>query len=96
MKHIKLDDISYLVMRNERDALNMEELNEAWTDYFKDFDYVLGDYAYGKLRLKGFNSKTNKNFKAINDIDKVDEYLEKYCAYQCRYFLISKDNNEGV
>jgi uncharacterized protein YutD len=48
----------------------------------------VGDWAYGKLRLKGFNDKSNKNFKPINDIKNVDNYIKKYCAYGCRYFIL--------
>ena len=60
-------------------------------DYFLPFDYIVGDWAYGKLRLKGFNSKTNANFKDYNDVDKIEEYLNNYCAYGCKYFILSKE-----
>ena len=78
-------------MKNEKNAIDQEILKDKITDYFKNYDYIVGDWAYGKLRLKGFNSKTNRNFKAINDIDKVDEYLKNYCAYQCSYFILAKE-----
>lgn len=81
-------------MKDEKDAIQLDVLEEKVTDYFKNFDYIVGDWAYGKLRLKGFNSKTNSNFKEMNDIDKVEEYLKNYCAYQCRYFILSKENEE--
>ena len=42
------------------------------------------------LRLKGFNDKSNKNFNKINDFSKLDEYLEKNCAYGCKYFVLKK------
>ena len=92
MKYIVIHDQKYLIMKNEKDAIEEEELEKKITEYFDDFDYIVGDWAYGKLRLKGFNSKTNKNFKAINDIDHVDDYLKEYCAPNCRYFILSKVN----
>ena len=88
---ICIRNIKYNVVRNIRDALDVEELTEKLTDYFVKFDYILGDYAYGKLRLKGFNNKENKSFKSYNDISGLDEYIEHYCAYGCRYFVISKE-----
>jgi len=91
MEYITLNNEQYLVMKNVREALNVLELENRFTDYFSSFDYIVGDWAYGKLRLKGFNSKTNPNFKDINDIDKVEEYLEKFCAFQCRYFILGKE-----
>ena len=32
----------------------------------------------------------NKKVNEINNIEKLDEYIEKNCAYGCRYFLIKK------
>ena len=90
MEVIVINNRKYQVMKNERDAINIEELEQKLTDYFDTFDYIVGDIAYNKLRLKGFNSKTNKNFKPINDVDKVEEYIEKECAYGCRWFMISE------
>lgn len=87
---VTINNTEYEIERNVKEAFILEEVQEKLTDYFDDFDYILGDYAYGKLRLKGFNTKENKNFKVYNDITKVDEYLEKNCAYGCHYFLLRK------
>ena len=92
MEIVKLLDQNYLVFRNEKDGFVLEEVEKVITDYFLDYDYILGDWSYGKLRLKGFNSRTNPNFKDINDIDKVDDYLKNYCSYGCKYFILAKDS----
>lgn len=91
--YIEVDNVKYKVIKNVKDALNLEDLKGKITDYFDEFDYILGDYAYDKLRLKGFNEKSNKNFKPINDYGMIDNYINKYCAYGCRYFVISKVND---
>ena len=93
MEVITINNRKYQVLNNYKDAINIEELEEKITEYFDDFDYIVGDIAYGKLRLKGFNSKTNKNFKELNDVDKVDEYIKNNCAYGCRWFMISEIKN---
>ena len=51
----------YKLIKNVRDAYNENDLKESFTEFFLGYDYVLGDYAYGKLRLKGFNKKENKS-----------------------------------
>ena len=81
----------YFIMKNEKDAIDKEELEKKLTEYFDSYDYIVGDWAYGKLRLKGFNSKTNTNFKEINDIDHVEEYLKNFCAPECRHFILSRE-----
>lgn len=87
---ITIDNKKYEVIKNYKDALNEEDLKDKITEYYDSYDYILGDYAYGKVRLKGFNEKNNKNFKPINDYSKVDEYIKNCCAYGCRYFILKR------
>lgn len=90
MKKIKINEKEYEVIKDYKDGLEIESLKEYLTDYFDCYDYILGDWAYGKLRLKGFYDKDNKAKKDINDYSKIDDYIKKYCAYECRYFIIKK------
>lgn len=91
MKFVILEGQKYQVIKDEKNALELEILENRYTDYFKNFDYVVGDFSYGKLRLKGFNEKENPGFKPINDYKKIEKYLEEQCAYQCRYFILKKE-----
>ncbi len=87
---IILDNIKYQIIDNKNNCFNLDELKEKYTDYFYDFDYILGDYAYNKLRLKGFCDPKNKKCNKINDIREKDKYIKELCAYECNYFLIKK------
>ena len=89
---IELENNKYELIKDSRNGYDLEALKEKFTDYFADYDYVVGDWAYGKLRLKGFNEKGSKNYKKLNDISMLDEYIEKYCAYGCKYFVLKKIN----
>lgn len=89
-KKIKIGNITYEVIDNYKDGFNKDDLLNRYTDYFEDYDYILGDYSYGVLRLKGFCDKKNKMFKPINDIKKYKEYVEKECSYECKYFLVKR------
>lgn len=93
---VTIDNKEYEVIKNYRDALDIQDLSGKITDYYDNFDYILGDYAYGKVRLKGFNEKQNKNFNAINDYHKIDDYIKNNCAYDCKHFILKaiKDVDE--
>ena len=84
MKEIILNNTKYLVVKNYNDALDEDALKEKMTEYFENFDYIVGDWAYGKIRLKGFYDSTNKSVKNINDIKNLDDYINNYCAYGCK------------
>ena len=90
MKKIKINDIEYEIIRNDADCIDLDVLKEKITDYFDDFDYIFGDYAYEKVRLKGFHDSKNKKAKSINNINMLDSYIENYCSYGAKVFLIKK------
>ena len=93
MKYIEVNNDNYELIKDYKNGFELEEFLLKCTDYFKDYDYIVGDIAYGKMRLKGFYDKTNKKVKEINNYDKLDEYLEKKCAVDCKYFVVKKINN---
>ncbi len=90
MKKIILDNNEYELIEDNGDCFSESDIKEKYTDYFYEFDYVLGDYAYNKLRLKGFCDKNNKRYNKINDIETKDSYLKNLCAYKCKYFVLKK------
>ena len=90
MKKIVINDISYEIIRNDKDCIDIDELSEKITDYFDDYDYIVGDFAYDKVRLKGYYDSSNKSVKKINDIKYLDDYINDYCSYGARIFVLKK------
>lgn len=90
IKNITLNDIEYEVVKDYKDAIDVDVLKEMFTDYFEMYDYILGDWSYGKLRLKGFCDKNNSKKNKINSYETVDDYIKNYCSYECKYFIIKK------
>lgn len=94
MNKVTINNKAYEIIKNEKDAIDIDVLKDKITDYYDSFDYIVGDYAYGKVRLKGFNDKGNKNFKPINDIANLDKYIQNSCAFGCKWFCIKKESNK--
>ncbi len=90
MKKYKINDFEFELIENYKDGFDLEEIKNKYTDYFDDYDYLIGDWSYGKLRLKGFCDKNNKLINKINDITIKDEYIKNFCSYECRYFVLKK------
>ena len=80
----------YEIVKGEK-YFDKELVDTLLTDYFEPYDYIFGDYAYDKLRLKGYYNSNNRNRNSINDIKDLDDYIKNYCAYGCHYFLLKKN-----
>lgn len=89
---IDVDGKKYKLVKDYKDAFNEEEFLSRFTDYFYDYDYIVGDISYGKLRLKGFNLKNSSGFNSINDYSRLEKYLKENCSYDCKYFILKKEN----
>ncbi len=87
---IKIREKKYNIVEDNGNTIRDANLNDIVTDYYDNFDYIVGDWAYGKVRLKGFYNHNNKYVKNYNDIDKLDDYIKNSCAYGCKYFVLEK------
>lgn len=87
---IEIENNKYNLIENYKDGFDLETVKEKYTDYFNDYDYIIGDWSYGKLRLKGFCTKLNKMCNKINDIKFKDNYIKDLCSYECKYFVLEK------
>lgn len=85
-----INDIKYKIVKNHKQGFDKNEVASKLTDYFWPYDYILGDWAYSKLRLKGFCDKNNEMYNNINDYDKINDYIKHNCAYDCQYFILQK------
>ena len=89
-KTVEIEGIKYEIVTDYREGFQKEDFINRYTDYFTDYDYVVGDWAYGKLRLKGFYEDSNKKANKTNKICNLDKYLEENCAYGCKYFVAKR------
>lgn len=92
MKKIIINNKEYEIIENYNDAIDVEVISSLLTEYFDDFDYVVGDWAYGKLRLKGFYKADNKKVNKNNNIEYIRKYIDEKCAYGCKWFEIKKND----
>ena len=94
MKQYQFGTEKYTLLENYKDGFDKEAVEHLYTDYFEPYDYILGDWSYGKLRLKGFYRSSNAKKKAVNDFSKKEQYIKENCAYDCKYFVLEKKGSE--
>ena len=91
MKEYTFNNIDYVLEKDLDNVFNYEDIKNKVTDYFNEYDFILGDFSYNKVRLKGFFDENNKNVKKINNIKNLDDYLKNYCSFGCKWFLLRKN-----
>ncbi len=89
-KEYEFNNLKYELEKDDHGLFDYEVVKELVTDYFNQYDYIFIDEAYNKIRLKGFCKKTNRIYKKNNNIDTLNDYIENYCAYNCRWCLLKK------
>ena len=47
MKKITINEVEYEIVNDVKEAIDKEVLAEKITEYFDDYDYIVGDWAYG-------------------------------------------------
>ena len=90
MQKVLLENFEWELIEQYKDGYDESALKERYTEYFEPYDYILGDWSYGKLRLKGFCKKINKICNRSNYIKFKDDYIRDLCSYECSWFLIQK------
>lgn len=89
-KVITLEDWEYEIIKDFRDGFLEEALLARYSDVLLKYDYILGDWGYGQLRLKGFFEDKNQKATYETKISTLQDYLYEYCNFGCAHFVLKK------
>lgn len=78
----------YQLVANYRDAFDPDKLGERFSTILSKYDYIVGDWGFEQLRLKGFYASSNNNAPKGQLFDTIQDYLYEYCNFGCAYFVI--------
>ena len=63
---IKVNEQHFEIVEDYRDCFDEEIFANRYSDILDKYDYVVGDFGYEQLRLKGFYSDHNKRQNLVN------------------------------
>ena len=81
---------AYEIIENVREGFNEETFLARYSDILAKYDYIVGDWGYGQLRLKGFFDDKNQKSTFDTKISTLEDYLYEYCNFGCAYFILQK------
>lgn len=91
---IRIQGVSFEVIEDVKDAWNEEAFTARYSDVLNKYDYIVGDWGYSQLRLRGFFEDTNKKATYDSKISTLSEYLYEYCNFGCHYFVLRRVKEE--
>lgn len=84
------DEFMYELIDEVNDGFKQEDFISRYTDILSKYDYIVGDWGYGQLRLKGFYEDKNQKASFDTKISTLQDYLYEYCNFGCAYFVLRK------
>jgi len=91
-QHIQIKNQVYQLVVDYREGFKLEAFEQRYQEYFEKFDFIVGDWGYEQLRLRGFYQVNQRKVPRDQQINFLDDYLKEYCNFGCQYFVIAKDS----
>ncbi|MFD0897005.1 YutD family protein [Loigolactobacillus binensis] len=87
---LTIDGHPYELVVNYHDGFDKDKLAARFSDILTKYDYIVGDWGYEQLRLKGFYAENNKRAHRDQLITTLQDYLYEYCNFGCAYFVLQR------
>lgn len=87
---IIIQNRKYELVQDFRNGFHEEAFRSRYSEVLTKYDYIVGDWGYGQLRLKGFYANDNPKSTADNKIEFLEEYLYEYCNFGCAHFVLKR------
>ncbi|MBO0413628.1 YutD family protein [Enterococcus hulanensis] len=88
--NLLIGERQYRLVRNYREGFDAERLGERFSEVLTRYDYIVGDWGYDQLRLKGFFREDDRKSLPEQRIDALEDYLYEYCNFGCAYFVLER------
>ncbi|WP_068700698.1 YutD family protein [Paenibacillus yonginensis] len=87
---VQIGNKSYELIQDNRNGWNPEAFKQRYSEVLERYDYIVGDWGYNQLRLKGFYRDNHPKANRDTAISGVIDYINEYCNFGCAYFVLQK------
>ncbi|WP_020617736.1 YutD-like domain-containing protein [Paenibacillus daejeonensis] len=81
---------TFELVHEHKTAWNAEAFRDRYSDVLERYDYIIGDWGYGQLRLKGFFRDNHPKATKDSSFYFMSDYVSEYCNFGCPYFVLQK------
>lgn len=93
---IKVGNHYFELIDSYKDGFQEEDFIARYSEILDKYDFVVGDYGYDQLRLKGFYYDSQKKVDYHKRFSTIQDYLLEYCNFGCAYFILRRLSAEEV
>jgi len=81
---------TYELIFENRNGWNVEAFRNRYSEVLERYDYIVGDWGYNQLRLKGFFRDGHQKATKDTTFSYMTDYINEYCNFGCAYFILEK------
>lgn len=93
MALIHIGNKSFELLHENRNGWNLEAFRDRYSEVLDRYDYIIGDWGYNQLRLKGFFRDSTQKATKDNVYSSISDYINEYCNFGCAYFILEKKHS---
>jgi uncharacterized protein YutD len=86
---------TFELIQEHKNGYNYEAFRERYSDVLDRYDYIVGDWGYSQLRLRGFFKEGHQKANKESSLSFLQDYLNEYCNFGCAYFILEKVANKA-
>ena len=90
MALIHIGGKSYEIVQENRNGWNPEAFRDRYSEVLERYDFIVGDWGYSQLRLKGFFRDNHQKATKESNFSGMPDYINEYCNFGCAYFILEK------
>ncbi len=87
---------AYKLVHNHKNGWNLEAFRDRYSEVLNRYDFIVGDWGYNQLRLKGFYRDDHPKAAKDTAISGLVDYLNEYCNFGCAYFVLAKTDRKQL
>ncbi|MGL4522190.1 MAG: YutD family protein [Bacilli bacterium] len=88
---VSVGNLQFQLIIDFREGFEETAFKDRYSEILNRYDYVVGDWGYNQLRLKGFFDDQNQ--RAANGeakISTLNEYLYEHCNFGAKHFVLKR------
>lgn len=91
---VQVGNKNYEIVQNHKNGWNPEVFRDRYSEVLERYDYIVGDWGYSQLRLKGFYRDNHPKANKDSAISHMVDYINEYCNFGCAYFVLQKSKDQ--